>query len=365
MKGLKAVLVTALVGVGAALTYFYFESAVHHSINYIWNDLFNTEAYRILVVPVCMVITVAYFGVQHLLDPKSEQHESHGLGSVPKPAISNYLKVLGIGFLSLVAGASMGPEAILVPACIIVGSYIGSKLEKDGTNSIKIYGMAGFIGLFAAFFNSFFAGLLSLLLIKKELKLDINIRTIVFASVAAASTVLTLDILDSSPFVPNPAYSWKLNPATLLALALLFFGGYLVAHALSAAHNNSERITKLALKREWWIRGVAAGAGLSLLYLLGGSLTQFTGNEAIMPMLQKSAELGFLGLLWLLIVKILAIGWSKAAGYRGGLIFPTVFAASILVAMARLYVDDLNLLYGLIAAMVGVFYAEAKVKILL
>jgi H+/Cl- antiporter ClcA len=365
MKELKAVFITALVGIGAAITYFYFERAVHHSIDYIWNDLFDTETYRALVVPICVVITVAYFGVQHLLDPKSEQHESHGLGSAPSPTIVNYLKVLGIGFLSLVAGASMGPEAILVPACIIVGSYIGGKLDKSDSNSAKVYGMAGFIGLFAAFFNSFFAGLLSLLLIKKELKLDISIRTIVFASIAAASTVFTLDILDSSPFVPNPSYSWELNPATLLALAVLFLGGYLITHALEAAHSNAEKITKIVLQREWWVRGLVAGAGLSVLYLLGGSLVQFTGNESVLPMLQKSAELGFLGLLWLLIIKVLAIGWSKAAGYRGGLIFPTVFAASVLVAMAGLYVDNLNLIYGLLAVMIGVFYAEAKVKILL
>lgn len=362
---MKAVLITALVGIVAAVTYFYFESAVHHGIDYVWNDLFDTETYRILVVPVCIAVTAAYFGVQHWLDPKSERQETHGLGSVPSPTVVNYLKVLAIGFLSLVAGASMGPEAILVPACIIMGSYIGSKLENGDSAGAKIYGMAGFIGLFAAFFNSFFAGLLSLLIIKKELKIELNLRTIVFASVAAGATVLTLDILDSSPFVPNPSYSWKLNPATLLALVLLFAAGYLVTHALAAAHANSERITRKVLNSEWWVRGLAAGAGLSILYLLGGSLAQFTGNQAIMPMLQKSAELGFLGLLWLLIIKILAIGWSKAAGYRGGLIFPTVFAASILVAIAGLYVDNLNLLYGLIAAMAGVLYAEAKVKILL
>ena len=357
--------ITALVGVGAAITYFYFESAVHHSIDYIWNDLFDTEAYRALVVPVCIVITVAYFGAQHLLDSKSEQHETHGLGSVPSPTVANYLKVLAIGFLSLVAGASMGPEAILVPACIIMGSYIGSKLEKSDSNSAKLYGMAGFIGLFAAFFNSFFAGMLALLLIKKEFKSDISVRTIVFASVASASTVLTLDLLNGSALVSTPAYSWSVNPATILALVLLFLGGYLTTHALRSAHDIAERVTKLVTNREWWVKGMAAGAGLSLLYLLGGSLVQFTGNESILPMLKKSAELGFLGLLWLFIIKILAIGWSKAVGYRGGLIFPTIFAASVLVAIARLYVDDMNLIYGLLAVMIGVFYAEAKVKILL
>ncbi len=45
---------------------------------------------------------------------------------VPKATISSYVKVLGIGFMSLVAGASPGPEAVLVPACVLIGSILAA-----------------------------------------------------------------------------------------------------------------------------------------------------------------------------------------------------------------------------------------------
>ncbi len=100
------------------------------------------------------------------------------------------------------------------------------------------------------------------------------------------------------------------------------------------------------------------------LYLLGGSLVEFTGNKSIVPMLGQAASLGAIGLIWLAIVKTVAISWSKAMGYRGGLVFPTVFIASVLVAIAELQVHELNFIYGLIAVMAGVLAAERRANIL-
>ena len=96
-----------------ALIYFYFEAAVHQGIELVWTDWLNTETRRWLVVPLCVVMSLIFFGVQHYLDPNSEKKESHGLGAMPGPTPANFAKVLFIGFLSLVAGASLGPEAIL------------------------------------------------------------------------------------------------------------------------------------------------------------------------------------------------------------------------------------------------------------
>ncbi|MEJ0073381.1 MAG: hypothetical protein WDN27_04875 [Candidatus Saccharibacteria bacterium] len=167
MRALKILVAAAFVGAGVAITYYYFEYAVRHSISYVWQDVFDTDHRRFLVLPLCLVLTLAYFGLQHALDPKSEKHESHGLGDAPPPTAVNFIKVLGIGFLSLLAGASLGPEAILVPACILLGQYIGKQALGNSKPAIQLLGAAGFIALLAAFFNSFFVGLLSVLLIKK------------------------------------------------------------------------------------------------------------------------------------------------------------------------------------------------------
>jgi H+/Cl- antiporter ClcA len=137
-----------------------------------------------------------------------------------------------------------------------------------------------------------------------------------------------------------------------------------VTYGISASHGLIERLHDLVAKREWWLRGLVAAVGLSGLYLLGGSLVEFTGNKSIVPMLRQSAELGVLGLIWLALIKTFTISWSKAMGYRGGLVFPAVFIASTLVAIAELQVPELNFIYGLIAVMIGVLAAERKTNIL-
>src|SRR5680860_1167223 len=114
MKKLTLLLSVAVIAIGVAITYHYFEASVSYSITYIWETLFNTDNRRLTVIPLGVFLGLVYFAVQHYLDPKSEQSDSEGLGNTPKPTVANFVKILLIGFLSLIAGASLGPEAILV-----------------------------------------------------------------------------------------------------------------------------------------------------------------------------------------------------------------------------------------------------------
>lgn len=356
---------TVLTGIGVALTYYYFETAVHHSIDYVWGDLLDTAGQRLLVVPVCLALSLAYFGAQHRFDSRSETKESHGLGDTPRPTVINFGKILALGFLSLLAGASLGPEAILVPACMMLGGYVGLRLVGKAEQAPRLLGMAGLVALCAAFFNSFLVGMLGLALAGKQAKLKLTPFLVIIGAVASASTIWVLSLLSSKSFIALPVASWDFEIRSLLAIIMLLVAGYLTTYMLGWSHGIIERLRRPLVKQTWWLQAVAASVGLSTLYLLGGSLVEFTGNESIVPMLQQASELGFIGLVWLAIIKVAAISWSKAMGYRGGLIFPTVFVASVLVAIAHGFASDLNFIYGLIAVMIGVLAAERKVKILL
>jgi H+/Cl- antiporter ClcA len=364
MKQARILLLSALAGVGAAITYYYFEYAVRHSITYLWHDVLHTETHRWMLVPLCIVISLLYFGAQHLFDRPAEKKESHGLGAAPQPSVINFIKVLAIGYLSLIAGASLGPEAVLVPACVVLGSYLGTKLMPHNKPAAQALSLAGFIGLFAAFFHSFYVGLIALLLIRRQFKINIDIRLLLIGVVASGGSALTLGILDSSAYVTLPAYSWSLNLATALLLILLAAAGYGAIHLLGALHTHGEQALAIVKGRPWWQHALLASGILSVLYLLGGSLVQFTGNESIVPMFRQASDLGLWGLLWILLVKLGAIAWSKASGYRGGMIFPTIFVASVIIAIAGRAVADINLIYGLVAVLVGAFAADSKVKIL-
>lgn len=364
MEKLKLLLGVILTGVGAALTYHFFENGVHSFINYVWYDTFNTDENRWIVIPLMVFFSFLFFGLQHWLDRSSEQAEEHGLGNMPHPTVGNYLKVLLIGFFSLVAGATLGPEAILVPACMILGGLMGSLLFTDNKQLTQALAAAGLMALFTAFFDSFYVGVASLLLVLSQSKTKFKPILLVIAIIAAGAAKITLNLVDGQAYTQMPAYSWHLNVTTLVFGITLIGGGFVAVRLVSLAHNAMMNVRLQIQKTSWVTNAAIASAVLAMLYLIGGPLVEFTGNKSIVPMLDQASSLGAAGLLGILLVKILTIAWSKAIGYRGGMIFPTIFLAAVMSAIVQLYVTDFNLIYGIIAVLIGAFIANKNTRIL-
>lgn len=356
-------LAVVLVGIGAALTYHIFENAVHESIDLIWYDWFNTDTKRWLVIPLTVVISLVFFGAQHYLDRKSEAGEEHGLGNMPEPTVKNFAKVLFIGYFSLLAGATLGPEAILVPACMMLGAFVGTKLfaKKDVS---KLLAAAGLMALFTAFFNSILVGVLSLFLVTKQSKTKITPMLVVVSLLASVSSFYTLKLVSGSAYAELPTYAHSFSIKMLLLLGVLIVAGYLLVIVMGLSHTQFEKVRKLLSKATWWQHALVASGVIAALYLLGGPLVEFTGNRSIQPMFQQASSLGLIGLAWIMIVKIFLISWSKSIGYRGGMIFPTIFLAAVLVAMLQIYDPSLNVTYGIIAVVIGALAANRKNHIL-
>lgn len=365
MKNIKLLIGCVLVGILVALLYFAFEQSVHHATEYIWNTLFQSDTVRWLVVPLCLTLGGIFFGLQHLLDRRSEEHESHGLGGeAMQPTLRTLGIILLIGFFSLVAGASLGPEAVLVPACMVAGAYVGVKLLKDNKQAPKALAAAAIVALFTAFFHSFFVGVLAVLLVSKQAKVKLTPALVLVAIIASASSTLVLNAIDPThTYCAFPALTWGIAVTDLLLGAGLVVAGFGATFALKFAHDSFLRFrTRLALR--WWQLALVAGSGLALLYLLGGTLVQFTGNQSIVPLLDQAPTLGFVGLMWIFIVKVLVIAWSKSMGYRGGLVFPMIFVGSVLIALAQLIDARLGYGIGIVAVLVGMLMAEKRAKIL-
>lgn len=354
-----------LVSAFVALTYLLFEASVDIAINLIWNEWANTDEYRLLIVPLLIVLGLIFFGAQNMLDPKAIKQQESGLGDTPKPTLTNLYKIILIGFLSMLAGASLGPEAILVPACITIGLLVGKYTFNKNQAAARLLGATGFIALFAAFFSSFFAGMLGLLVVTKQVKAKITPLMVGVAVLASYTTVKILDVFKSPAFVDTPHHKWLVSSDSLLALLALLIGGYLFVLLLKSSNSGFTKLIDLLRINAWWSRALVGSIGLGILYLLGGSLVQFTGNQSIIPLAEQSADLGLQGLLLIFFVKILAISWSKASGYRGGLIFPSVLAASSLVLIAKLWAPELSFIVGLIAVLMGIFLADRRAKILI
>lgn len=366
MKNIKLIFGCVVTGIAVALIYYGFEQGVAHSINFIWNDTLQSEIHRWIVIPITLVGALVFFAAQHFLDPKSEKHEVKGLGGeATKPTFKKLFLVLFIGYFSLLAGASLGPEAILVPACMSAGGLLASKLLRQ-ESAIKILSAAALIALMASFFHSFWVGLLSILLVKKEANIKVTAPLVAIAVVASASAAYTLSVIaPKEQYFKLPEITWKIALIDIIACSALLLAGFIATFGLKYSHNFILKMRTKARLQNWWQHALFAGSGLSLIYLIGGPLIQFTGNSSVMPMLHQASALGAIGLGGIVLAKILAIGWSKAMGYRGGLIFPMAFVAATLAALAQVILHDFSFGIGFVAALAGIFIAEGKAKILL
>ncbi len=224
--------------------------------------------------------------------------------------------------------------------------------------------MVGFIALLAAFFDSFIAGMLGRLLVTKQVGAKLNLMFIGVAALASLTTILVLNLLESKAYAKLPPSQWHINIQGIAVLAALIIAGFAVVYAMHFFLQGITPIQTFLGGQVWWMRWLIASNDLSLLYLMGGSLVEFTGDESIMPMLHQAASLGVAGLVWVTIVKIAAISWSKGLSYRGGLVFPSVFVASTLVAIAQQFDPKFSFTLGLIAAMAGAIAANRKLKLL-
>lgn len=364
MKKLFVAAIIALTGISVALTYFVFEAVVSAGIDAIWHDLFDTNTYRLLVVPIVFTLSMIFFWLQHRFDRSAEPTEEHGLGAMPEPTLSNYGKTLLIGFFSLTAGASLGPEAILVPASMILGAFLGHTFFKSDKHLIALISGVAIIALFTAFFHSFLIGMLSIFLVMKQSRAKLSPVLVIAASISAGAAALTLSLLPSKPYVAFPAFDWGIHTSTILSLLLLIAMGYGMIWLMHFLHLLFRKIFTFVWMNKWWAHSLVAATGLSILYLVGGPLIQFTGNESIVPLVEQSTNIGLLGLAGILILKVAAMSWSKTIGYRGGMIFPTIFLAAAAYAIIHLFVPELNIVYALIAVLVGAFIANRKTEIL-
>lgn len=74
-----------------------------------------------------------------------------------------------------------------------------------------------------------------------------------------------------------------------------------------------------------WLVGIVFSGVLGVLYLLGGQTIQFSGSVGSELLSHEVTQLGAVALVGLVVTKLLATAWSKGTGYRGGLVFPSIY----------------------------------------
>lgn len=319
---------TALGAVNAAI-FLGFEAVVNHGTDLIWNDWLQTDSSRWLVVPVAIVLSIVFSLVLRLLRQprwiKPETNLDLSTENAENSSLAKVGSILTTGASGLIAGASLGPEMPLTESSHTLGSWARSKLHITREQGATI--VAASIGaLMVAFFGSLLLVALPFLLVYQKTRI-ITWAIAVPIMLAGIASYGTLRILD------HRAHGYGDIPALAPAGVSDYVGAIAIGLCASAAAlllvrglvrlgHVTQRINK---NWPWYLSATMFGLVIGVLYLIGGQSVQFSGLAGMNILLTEYANYSAWALFGIAIVKLLVTAWSKAAGYRGGLFFPSIF----------------------------------------
>jgi len=224
-------------------------------------------------------------------------------------------------FLSLIFGASLGPEMAAVDMGGSMGTWSGDK-SKDTAKNIRLLSLIGISGALVGF--GVFLG-------------------------ATATT--------SGALYPVPSYE-QFIPIDLLYAAVLGLIGGAAGIALIYSYRFFSRVmTPLAGRPV--LRGVLGGLVLGLLGI-AAPLILFSGQYEFQNVLVEGAALGAATLFLLVVAKILASTWCMATVFKGGPIFPLIFAGGTLGMAIGLVFPSIPLTVAITAVMAGMIVCILK-----
>jgi H+/Cl- antiporter ClcA len=345
---LLLVLMALVVGVVDGLVFLGFEWVVKHGTDWLWNDVVDSDDVRWRVVPLALVLSVAFSAVLRWvrqprwtpphMDPLGPA-EAAGGETPPPPTVSALATILLVGATSLVAGASLGPEAPLVGLATGLGAWAAARADVGALGRVLVLASAG--ALLVAFFGSLIPlAIPVLILYQRTRRLQLAaVAAIVLAGLAAWGTLWLVQGNDHGyGGIPSATvHARDYAAAVVLGLVAVSLGA-LLRWFIGRLAGVTERVQDRA---PWWLAATVFGAVLGALYLIGGQTVQFSGSEGSGMLLSGEVHYGSWALVGLALVKLAATSWSITAGYRGGLVFPSVFAGVAVSLFAAEAVPDL------------------------
>jgi H+/Cl- antiporter ClcA len=229
---------------------------------------------------------------------------------------------LAVSMVSLIGGASLGPEQALGTAGGWAGGWIARRRGLSADDS-KVNTLAGFAGAYGGMFSSVLIVVAFITEVagpsgrqfRKVLPATIIAGTVSFAIYFSIAGAVFLDRYAVPPFA---YHDWELAAGLgfgfLAAILVLVLGIFLTTSITLFSRLRIPNVVKST------IGGVLFGVvGVAL------PLTMFTGANQLKPVLNHGAALGFGLLVVLVIAKMFTFSVSVGSGFVGGPIFPTFF----------------------------------------
>jgi len=356
--------VVALLGMVSALVTFVFMAVVNQGIALVWEQTLlasglNASLFTILVCTIgglLVGLLVKFFGDHNAIFAELMQE-------FDKTGRFDYRHAPGIvvtALVSLISGAALGPEAPLADACGGIGTWAGEKLKLNDQET-RTLGYGGLSGMLAAFITNPFAGaLLSL----ESAQGGMTGRMIYFWGLfpsllsSAVATVVFVGLTGQffETLYTFPAYTPRLADL-LLAVPLCMIGG--AAGLIFTQMFKWLRKLMLPMKKHLVLRGLIGGLGMGIIGALL-PLTLFSGEEQSIDLVLLAPSIGFWMLILLAFSKLLATSLLLATGWKGGYIFPIMFAGIALGMAATLIFPGVPTAVTVAAVMAGALVAALR-----
>jgi H+/Cl- antiporter ClcA len=275
----------------------------------------------------------------------------------------NYRNAPGIvitAFVSLISGASLGPEAPLADACGGIGTWISDRLKLDEKET-RTLGYSGVSGMLAAFITEPIGG--AVLGLESSQGGTSGLRTyfwVLFPSLLASAVSTVLFVSLSGSFFQTlykfPDYTPRLVD-TLYAAPLGLLGG--VVGVLFFVSLRGLQGVFQVLKGHLVLRGLLGGLGLGIIGALL-PLTLFSGEEGTADIITHAAEIGVVMLVVLGLAKLFVTTLLLATGWKGGYIFPLMFASAALGLAVSLLFPGIPVAVSVAATMAGALVAAMR-----
>jgi H+/Cl- antiporter ClcA len=257
--------------------------------------------------------------------------------------------------LTLASGVSLGPENPILG--INIGLAVAIGLRVAPAMPAAAWSALAFAGTIGAMFGTPIG---AALLISETS--DTSGRPLwdrLFGPlVAAAAGSLTMLLLGGESFVltvaPYPQHELvDLVSGSLIAVVAAVIGMiaiYAFPFVHAAFHRLGPPIVALT----------AGGFVLGLLGVLGGPISLFKGLEQMKELTATAAEYAPAGLALLAVVKLVAVLVASGSGFRGGRIFPSVFAAVALGLFVYALFPGVPEAIALGASLIGILVAVTR-----
>lgn len=263
-------------------------------------------------------------------------------------------------FVSLITGASLGPEAPLADACGGIGTLVSDRLKLDERET-RTMGYSGLSGMLAAFITNPFGGaLLGLESAQGGVTGKKAYFWVLFPSLLASSVSTVVFVLLSGSFFETmykfPEYTPRLIDM-VFAVPLGLVGGLVGVFFMYSLKRL--QIFFQRMKTRLVLRGLVGGLAMGIIGALL-PLTLFSGEAETRELILQSAEIGGVMLVVLALAKLLATSLLLATGWKGGYIFPIMFASVALgLALGQLF-PGIPLAVTVAATMAGALVAALK-----